>query len=122
MIKGSHVELVTKVCKAKFQFMICAFYECQTPAQQIADLQEAIDAQKRMRSILGDLAAEITPAVLHDQLNEFERQASQQDAANWTIAIRCQSCLSVSPIDIEAGLERGTSLDLNKTVLMALGG
>src|SRR6266540_2869534 len=50
--------------------------------QQIADLKEAIEAQERMRSVLGDSVAETTLTVLRDQLNDLERQATQQDAAN----------------------------------------
>jgi predicted ATPase/class 3 adenylate cyclase len=52
--------------------------------EQIVDLKKAIEAQERMRSILGDPVVETTLAVLRDQLNEFERQISQQDAANQT--------------------------------------
>ncbi|HET9589304.1 MAG TPA: adenylate/guanylate cyclase domain-containing protein [Anaerolineales bacterium] len=50
--------------------------------EHIADLKKAIAAQESMRSILGDSVVETTLAVLHDQLNELERQLRQQDAAN----------------------------------------
>lgn len=50
--------------------------------EQIADLKKAIDAQESLRSVLGDSVVETTLAVLRDQLAEFERQATQQDAAN----------------------------------------
>ena len=50
--------------------------------QQIADLKKAINAQEGMRSILGDSVVETTLAVLRDQLAEYEKQATQQDAAN----------------------------------------
>ena len=50
--------------------------------EQIADIKKAIEAQEGMRSILGDFVVGTTLAVLHDQLNELERQATQQDAAN----------------------------------------
>lgn len=50
--------------------------------QQIADLKKAIDAQENLRPILGDSVVETTLAVLRDQLAEFERQVTQQDAAN----------------------------------------
>ena len=50
--------------------------------EQIADLKKAIEAQEGMRSVLGDSVVETTLAVLRDQLTEFERQATQQDAAN----------------------------------------
>ncbi|HEX9386522.1 MAG TPA: adenylate/guanylate cyclase domain-containing protein [Anaerolineales bacterium] len=50
--------------------------------KQIADLKEAIEVQERMRSVLGDSVAETTLTVLRDQLNDLERQATQQDAAN----------------------------------------
>ena len=48
----------------------------------IADIRKAIEAQERMRLVLGDAVVETTLDVLRDQLAEFERQASQQDAAN----------------------------------------
>src|SRR5215216_2012744 len=50
--------------------------------QQISDLKKAIDAQDSLRPVLGDSVVETTLSVLHDQLAEFERQATQQDAAN----------------------------------------
>ena len=53
------------------------------PLQElIADIKKAIEAQESMRSVLGDSVVETTLAVLRDQLAEFERQATQQDAAN----------------------------------------
>src|SRR5215211_8809518 len=48
----------------------------------ITDIRKAIEAQERMRLVLGDAVVETTLDVLRDQLAEFERQASQQDAAN----------------------------------------
>ena len=48
----------------------------------IADIKKAIEAQEGMRSILGDSVVGTTLAVLHDQLNELERQATHQDVAN----------------------------------------
>ena len=48
----------------------------------IADLKKAIEAQESMRAVLGDAVVETTLGVLRDQLAEFERQATQQDAAN----------------------------------------
>src|SRR6188474_868221 len=48
----------------------------------IADIKKAIEAQEGMRSILGDSVVGTTLAVLHDQLNELERQATYQDVAN----------------------------------------
>jgi predicted ATPase/class 3 adenylate cyclase len=48
----------------------------------IADIKRAIQAQESMRSVLGDSVVETTLGVLRDQLAEFERQATQQDAAN----------------------------------------
>src|SRR5262245_9050229 len=50
--------------------------------QQIADLKKAVEAQESMRSVLGDSVVETTLTVLRDQLNELERQATQQDAAS----------------------------------------
>jgi predicted ATPase/class 3 adenylate cyclase len=50
--------------------------------EQIADIKKAIEAQEGMRSILGDSVVGTTLAVLHDQLNELERQSTQQDVAN----------------------------------------
>lgn len=50
--------------------------------QQIADLKKAIEAQESLRPVLGDSVVETTLTVLRDQLAEFERQATQQDAAN----------------------------------------
>lgn len=50
----------------------------------IADIKRAIEAQEGMRSILGDSVVGTTLAVLHDQLNELERQAAHQDVANQT--------------------------------------
>ncbi len=50
--------------------------------QQIADLKKAIEAQKGMRSVLGDAVVETTLAVLREQLNELEGQVIQQDASN----------------------------------------
>jgi predicted ATPase/class 3 adenylate cyclase len=48
----------------------------------IADIKKAIEAQEGMRSILGDSVVGTTLAVLHDQLNELERQSTHQDVAN----------------------------------------
>jgi class 3 adenylate cyclase len=48
----------------------------------LADLKKAIQAQESMRSVLGDAVVDTTLGVLRDQLAEFERQATQQDAAN----------------------------------------
>src|SRR5688572_26032922 len=48
----------------------------------IVDLKKAIEAQESMRSVLGDSVVDTTLGVLRDQLAEFERQATQQDAAN----------------------------------------
>ena len=50
--------------------------------QQIDDLKIAIEAQERMRSVLGDAIAETTLTVLRDQLSDLEGQATQQEAAN----------------------------------------
>jgi len=50
--------------------------------EQIDNLKKAIEAQEGMRSILGDSVVETTLTVLRDQLNELERQLTQQDAAN----------------------------------------
>jgi len=50
--------------------------------EQIADIKKAIEAQEGMRSILGDSVVGTTLAVLHDQLNELERQSTQPDTAN----------------------------------------
>ncbi|MGE5465101.1 MAG: adenylate/guanylate cyclase domain-containing protein, partial [Syntrophothermus sp.] len=50
--------------------------------EQIADLKKAIGAQESLRLVLGDSVLETTFAVLRDQLAEYERQATQQDAAN----------------------------------------
>lgn len=50
--------------------------------ERITDLKKAIEAQERMRSLLGDTVVETTLGVLRDQLAELERQATQQDAAN----------------------------------------
>ena len=50
--------------------------------QQIADLKKAIQAQESLRPVLGDSVVETTLTVLRDQLAEFEKQATQQDAAN----------------------------------------
>src|SRR5215207_9023636 len=50
--------------------------------ERIADLKNAIEAQERMRQVLGDAVVETTLGVLHDQLAEFERQVTQQGAAN----------------------------------------
>src|SRR5690349_18040882 len=53
------------------------------PLQElIVDLKKAIEAQESMRAVLGDAVVETTLGVLRDQLAEFERQATQQDAAN----------------------------------------
>ncbi len=52
--------------------------------EQIADIKKAIVAQEGMRSILGDSVVGTTLAVLHDQLNELERQSMQQDGADQT--------------------------------------
>ena len=49
---------------------------------QIANLKIAIEAQESMRSILGDSVVDTTLAVLRDQLEEFEKQFTQQDLAN----------------------------------------
>ena len=54
----------------------------QSLHDQIADIKKAIEAQEGMRSILGDSVVGTTLAVLHDQLNELERQFTQQDVAN----------------------------------------
>ena len=48
--------------------------------QQIEELKKAIDAQETLRPVLGDSVVETTLAVLHDQLIELEKQATQQDA------------------------------------------
>ncbi|MGE5641532.1 MAG: ATP-binding protein [Byssovorax cruenta] len=48
--------------------------------QQIEELKKAIDAQETLRPVLGDSVVETTLAVLHDQLMELEKQATQQDA------------------------------------------
>src|SRR5690349_19879832 len=50
--------------------------------EQIEDIKKAIEAQEGMRSILGDAVVATTLAVLHDQLTELERRASQQEATN----------------------------------------
>src|SRR5690349_1740591 len=50
--------------------------------QQINDLKIAIEAQERMRSVLGESVAETTLTVLRDQLSDLEGQATQQEAAN----------------------------------------
>ena len=50
--------------------------------EQIEDIKKAIAAQEGMRSILGDAVVATTLAVLHDQLTELERRASQQEATN----------------------------------------
>ena len=50
--------------------------------EQIAAIKQAIEAQETMRSLLGDSVVETTLSVLRDQLNELERQATQQDAAS----------------------------------------
>ena len=50
--------------------------------ERIADLKKAIEAQEGMRSVLGDAVVDTTLDVLRDQLGEFERQATQQDAAS----------------------------------------
>jgi predicted ATPase/class 3 adenylate cyclase len=50
--------------------------------QQIDDLKIAIEAQERMRSVLGDSVAETTLTVLRDQLSDLEGQATQQEVAN----------------------------------------
>ncbi len=50
--------------------------------EQIADIKKAIEAQEGMRSILGDSVVGTTLAVLHDQLNELERQSAQQEVPN----------------------------------------
>src|ERR1051325_6271025 len=52
--------------------------------EQITDIKRAIEAQEGMRSILGDSVVGTTLAVLHHQLSELERQASQQDVGNQT--------------------------------------
>src|SRR5690349_4800475 len=53
------------------------------PLQElIVDLKKAIEAQESMRAVLGDAVVETTLGVLRDQLAEFERQATQQDAAS----------------------------------------
>ena len=49
--------------------------------QKIEDLKKAIQAQEKLRSVLGDSVVETTLTVLRDQVAEYERQASQQDAA-----------------------------------------
>jgi len=50
--------------------------------EQIADLKKAIEAQENMRSVLGDSVVDTTLAVLRDQLNELERQVTQQDTGS----------------------------------------
>ena len=50
--------------------------------QQIADLKIAIEAQQAMRPVLGDSVVETTLFVLRNQLDELERQFTQQDLAN----------------------------------------
>lgn len=50
--------------------------------EQIANLKIAIEAQKAMRSLLGDSIVDTTLAVLRDQLEELEKQFTQQDLAN----------------------------------------
>jgi predicted ATPase/class 3 adenylate cyclase len=50
--------------------------------EQIADIKKAIEAQESMRSILGDSVVGTTLAVLHDQLNQLERQATQLEGTN----------------------------------------
>src|SRR5215510_14839877 len=50
--------------------------------EQVADLKRAIEAQESMRSVLSNAVVETTLTVLRDQLNELERQATQQDAAS----------------------------------------
>ena len=50
--------------------------------EQIANLKIAIEAQEAMRSILGDSVVDTTLGVLRDQLDEFEKQFTQQDLAN----------------------------------------
>ena len=52
--------------------------------EQIDDIKKAIEAQEGMRSILGDSVVGTTLAVLHNQLNELERQITQQEGANQT--------------------------------------
>jgi predicted ATPase/class 3 adenylate cyclase len=52
--------------------------------EQIAAIKKAIEAQEGMRSILGNSVVGTTLAVLHDQLNELERQSTQQEAVNQT--------------------------------------
>src|SRR5215216_430421 len=52
--------------------------------EQIADIKKAIEAQESMRSILGDSVVGTTLAVLHNQLNELERQSTQQEGTNQT--------------------------------------
>lgn len=44
--------------------------------------QKAIEAQETMCSVPGDAAVETTLGVSCDQLAEFERQETQQDAAD----------------------------------------
>lgn len=50
--------------------------------QQITDLKIAVEAEEKMRSVLGDSIVETTLSVLRDQLIELERQATQQEAPN----------------------------------------
>lgn len=50
--------------------------------EQITNLKKAIEAQESMRYAVGDAVVETALAVLRQQLNELERQAVQQDAAN----------------------------------------
>src|SRR5215212_5630416 len=69
---------------AKFQFIIYSFMSIKSLQEQIADIKKAIEAQESMRSILGDSVVGTTLAVLHNQLNELERQSSQQDGTNQT--------------------------------------
>ncbi|RPJ20299.1 MAG: adenylate/guanylate cyclase domain-containing protein, partial [Chloroflexi bacterium] len=50
--------------------------------EQITDIKSAIEALEGMRSILGNSVVGTTLAVLHNQLDELERQSTQQEAAN----------------------------------------
>src|ERR1044071_271072 len=50
--------------------------------EQIEDLKRALEGLASMRSVLGDAVVDTTLTALRDQLNDLERQATQQDSAN----------------------------------------
>ena len=50
--------------------------------EQIDNLKIAIEAQQAMRSILGDAVVDTTLEVLRDQLDELQKQFTQQDLVN----------------------------------------